>query len=216
MEHGVIFDNGTIRKHSFIDWGLLFNPFEIPYPKPKTDYQKIEGGNGSIDLTESYGKIFYEDTSFTMSFNCDDRTRYEKTLNEIVSFIHGKRLKVFLYFDELFYYDARITVNKYASNKAMGEIVLNLVAKPYKLKRFETIELIDVIDRKVVVFKNERMETLPSFKADKAMTFIFNGDSYSINTTETKFPSVEFVEGDNVIEFIGNGKVEVKYQEGKF
>lgn len=216
MEHGVLFDNGLVRKHSAIDWGLVFAPFEIPYPKPKTDFQEIEGGNGSIDLTEAYGKIFYNDTNFTMTFSCNNRLRYEETLNQIVSFVHGKRIKIFVYFDEFFYYDARITVNKYASNKAIGEIVLNITAKPYKLKKLETIEVVDVVDRKVVVFKNERMETLPIFKADKAMNFYFKGNSYAINTTETRFPSVEFVEGDNVVEFVGTGKVEVKYQEGKF
>lgn len=216
MKHGVLFDNGTMTKHSYEDWGLTFLPFDVPFPTPKTDYQEIEGGNSSIDLTEAYGKIFYKDTNFTMSFDVDNNIRYEKALSELASFVHGKRLKIYIYFDEDYYYDARVSINKYASNKSRGEIVLDVTAKPYKLKKIETVQLIEVIENKVMIFKNERMETLPIFKADNEMILKFKGNSYAIGTTETRFSNVEFIEGDNFVEFIGNGKVTVRYQEGKF
>lgn len=216
MNHGVLFDDGLVRKHSSDDWGLTFMPFEITYPEPKTDYTEIEGGNGTIDLTESYGKIFYKDNSFTMTFSCDDSIRYESVLNQIVSFIHGKRIKIFVYFDEEYYYDARIKVNKYASNKSMGEIVLNVTAYPFKLKKTETISLVDVETSKVVIFKNNRMETVPRFQATSEMIVIFKGNSYAVGTNEVTYPQIEFTYGDNALEIQGTGRLTVIYQEGKF
>lgn len=216
MNHGVLFDNGIIRKHSFDDWGLILEPFDVPFPKVKTDYVSIEGGHGSLDLTDAYGKIFYEDNSFNISFVCKDTVKYDLLLNDISCFLHGKKLKVFMYFDEEYYYDARCELNKYACNKSLGQIVVSVTAKPFKLKKVETITAVDVVGTKIVAFKNNRMETVPRFKATSNMTFKFNNSSFVLDINEVIYPQVEFIEGDNIIEFSGTGTVTVTYQEGKF
>lgn len=217
MNHGVLFvDTNDIRKHSSDDWGLVFDTFNPPFPSPKTDYVEIDGGQGSLDLTEAYGKIYYKNTSFNLVFNCLDSIRYELLLDKISNFIHGKLLKIFLYYDEEYYYEGRVEINKYASTKSLGKITLKVNAKPYRFKKYKTIEVFDVVEKKTVVFKNNRMETTPTFKSDKEMTFKWKNGSYTVNEIETAYPQVEFIEGDNILEFVGNGRVTVSYQEGKF
>ena len=119
-----------------------------------------------------------------------------------------------MYFDYGFYYKGRIKFNKYTSSKATGTIVLDVEAEPYKYKREITVQTNQVNTKSVIAYKINRMEVIPTFKATDNMTFDFNGNTYSLGTTETIFPDVEFVEGDNVIVWHGNVIVTVTYQEG--
>lgn len=214
MNHGVEFEINGVRKHSFDDWGLIFKPFPILYPEPKTSYIEIEGGNGSIDHTEVFGKIFYKNRKFSIEFECFDKIKYDDTLRKIVTFLHGRVAKITMYFDYDFYYKGRIKFNKYTSSKATGAIVLDIDAEPYKYKKEITVQTNQVDTKSVIVYKNNRMEVIPTFQATDNMTFDFNGNTYSLGTTETIFPDVEFVEGDNIIVWHGNGIVTVTYQEG--
>ena len=93
-------------------------------------------------------------------------------------------------------------------------IFLDIDAEPYKYKKEITVQTNQVDIKSVIVYKNNRMEVIPTFQATDTMTFDFNGNTYSLGTTETIFPDVEFVEGDNIIVWHGNGIVTVTYQEG--
>lgn len=217
MNHGILFiDENNNRKHSMDDWGLILEKFSPPFPNTKTDFVEIEGGNGSLDLTEVYGKVYFSDLSFNIKFKCKEKIKYDKTLDKIASFIHGKKLKIFLYYDEDYYYYGRAEINPYASGKGLATITIKINAGPYRFRKYKTIEIFDVKDKKTVILKNDRMETTPSFLSDTEMTFNWNGNSYTINEYETIYPEIELVEGNNIIEFIGNGRVTVSYQEGKF
>lgn len=214
MEHGVLFEVNGIRKHSAIDWGLHLAPFEIVPPTPKTSYVDIEGGDGSIDLTEVYGRIFYENREYSIEFSCDDRLRYTEKLNEIIAFLHGKEAKITFYFDADYYQMGRLTFNKYTSSAAMGSITLDVTAEPYKYHQQETITTSTIATKTIVNYVNDRMDVVPEFKASAAMNFKFNGNSYALSTSATRFPNVVFKQGDNLIEYEGNGTVQVRYLEG--
>ena len=216
MNHGILFEVDGVRRHTLDDWGLFLSPVEIPYPEPKTRYVEIEGGNGSIDLTEAFGKIYYKNRSFSITLGCSDKLRYDERLREIAAFLHGKEVKMTFYFDNGYYYKGRVTLNKYTSSKALGELSLDVEVEPFKYKEHTTVA-INIVDTKVVVvYKNERMEVTPIFKADSPMIFEFKGNLYALSTKETIFADIEFQEGDNVITWQGNGTVSVMYQEGAF
>ena len=42
------------------DIGLKMTAFKIPQPKAKTNYVNVPGASGSIDLSEVYGSVVYE------------------------------------------------------------------------------------------------------------------------------------------------------------
>lgn len=212
MEHGVEFEVNGIKKHSFNDFDLDFISYALNFPEPKTSYTEIEGGNGSIDHTEVFGKIFYKDRKLTLNF--ESKAGFDNSIRKIATFLHGKTVKITIYDDTDFYFLGRISFNKYTSDRKNGKVILDCTASPYKYKQEITVQTNQVDTKSVIVYKNNRMEVIPTFQATDTMTFDFNGNTYSLGTTETIFPDVEFVEGDNIIVWHGNGIVTVTYQEG--
>lgn len=214
MKHGVLFEVNGVRKHSLDDFGLFLNPVEIPFPEIKTAYTEIEGGHGSVDQTEAFGKVFYKDRKFPISFSCKDKIRYEKTLSDLASFLHGREAKVTFYFDEEHYYYGRLSLDKYTSDKGMGTIDLNATFYPFKYRQDVTVTTNQIVEKQSIVYMNERMEVTPKFKVDAPMRFEFKGNSYNLETGKSMLPNVEFTDGENVLVWHGNGTVTVSYQEG--
>lgn len=214
MEHYVEFEVNGVRKNSIDDFELEFITYSLNFPEPKKSYTEIVGGNGSIDHTDVFGKTFYKDRKITLNF--ESKAGFDDSIRKIASFLHGKIAKVTLSDDLEFYYIGRVSFNKYTSDRKNGKVILEVSAKPYKLKQEITVQTNEVIEKKVVTYKNNRMEVCPTFKATAEMTFEFNGNTYALGTNETRFTDIEFTEGDNVIIWHGNGIVTVTYQEGAF
>ena len=214
MKHGVLFEKNGIKLHTLDDLGIWLNPVEIPYPEVKTKYIDLEMADGQIDLTESAGRVFYNNRTFSISFTCKDKMRFDDTLNKLVSFLHGQQVKTTFWFEPEYYYFGRVTVNQYTSDKGTGTIELECNFNPYKLKQDTTIAVDEITSEKIVVYLNDRMIVTPTFKASANMNFEFNGNDYAIGITETTFPDLEFKQGENIIKYTGTGKVTVTYQEG--
>lgn len=214
VKHGVLFEVNGVKKHSLDDFGLLLNPVEIPFPEIKSSYTEIEGGHGCIDLTESYGKVFYKNRKFPISFTCKDKIRYEKTLSDLASFLHGREAKVTFYFDEAYYYFGRVSFNKYTSDKGIGTLEFDCNFEPFKYKQNKTSISNYINQSQEIVYTNDRMEVTPTIKSDASISVTFNGNSYSISRGETMIPNIEFKEGENRLKFSGYGTITVSYQEG--
>lgn len=213
MQHGVIFEVEGIRKHSN-EWGLWFMPYSISYPEVKKQYTEILGGDGSVDQTEIFGKIYYKDRQFQLEFTCEDKKRFDLTVNEIVNFVHGKKAKIIIYDNPNYYYIGRVSVNEYTSSQRLGTITIDVVAEPYLYKNDLTVIQNSITESQTIAYPNSRMETIPTFKSDKPIHFEFNSSQYSLNGEATMFPNVVFKQGNNTIKWTGTANVEVSYQEG--
>lgn len=213
MKHGVEFKVNNVKMHTLDNWGMLFSPFAIPSPKVKAAYIELEGADGSIDATEIDGNVCYKDLSFSLEFTAY-KGDYNELLRSIKAFLHGRNAQITIYNDPGYYYLGRCEVDEFKSNGKTGKVIINVIAKPYKFKQEKTAVETVVNGTKTVVFTNDSMRTVPTFKASAAMKLNFGTGSYSIGTTETKVADIIFGYGDNVIEFEGDGSVTVTYQEG--
>lgn len=214
MGHGVEFKIGDKVHHSS-DWNLLLSSFDMGIPAPKTEYVDIVGGNGSIDLTEVYGEIFYDNRQGTIELTCLDSVRFDETLDKIYAFLHGKECHITVYYDEFYYYVGRVSVNKYKTSKALANISLSITAEPYKLKQYETILNVDVSEETEINCLNDRMKCVPTIITDVPMNIMFKGNSYAVSTGETVLTDILFTEGSNILKVTGNGNIKIKYQEGR-
>lgn len=215
MINGVTFETENKKVHTFEDWGLLLSSFSIGEATPKTEYVDIVGGNGTLDLTEIYDHIFYKDRTHTITLTClDDEVRFTSKLDEITAFLHGRKFKITCDFNKDWYYVGRVEVNKYATSKRLGTITLKAVCEPFKYKQYKTIinEAINGVTEVNCV--NSRMDVVPVFRASAPMTFKFNGNQYALDDDDTIYNDIFFKEGNNIIEFTGQGNVTISYQEG--
>lgn len=218
MNHGVKFEVNGVSKHSLDDFGLWLNPVDIPYPKVKENYIEKTFGDGSIDLTEVDGRVYYEDRAFSLSFQCKDSVRYTTALNDLIAFLHGKKVKMTFYFDDGFYYQGRAAFNKYTSDKGIGNIDLDVTVRPYKYKNSKTtIEFTTTSDAYTSkTFTSGAMPAVPTIKCTVAGNVKQGENEFAIEANkETTFPAIIFERGENNVEFKGDGTWTVTYQEGE-
>lgn len=207
--------NGVV-KNTFDDWNLLLKTREIPKPEPKTNYVDIPGGDSSLDLSEVVsGEVKYNNFTIPFEFTVlDDFLEWDNKISEIANFIHGKKMKITLQSDSYYYYEGRCSIDKFTSNKRLGNIAINCLVEPYKLKHDKTIINVDVSVTNEVNLINDRMTTIPTIICDSEINITFDENTYSLNAGKHIIPDIQFKEGLNTLYFEGTGNVTIEYQEG--
>lgn len=218
IETGITFDD----VHSYYDLNLVLSQSEISPAKPKTNFVDIPGGNGSVDLTEAQGDIFFYDRNckFTFTMNAsDDLTdeAFEEKKTEVSNLLNGKRLRITLDKDSGYFYEGRCEVNEYLSNKKIRQIVITAKVDPYKYKQKRN-ELLFVPDgtEMTIVLKNSRMPVAPTilgFASDVVVRY--EGERYLIEQgVPDNTHGIILKEGSNKLSLEATGLVTIEYQEG--
>jgi phage-related protein len=133
--HGMIFG----EKHTYRDWGLLLKSRpEISPPSPKLKLIKVPGSNQVIDLTESLtGEVKYETRQITAEFFIvDNRGRWPLLYSEILTYLHGKSIRIIMDDDPNYFYTGRVTVGELVPDKKTAALTITAEVEPYKRERF--------------------------------------------------------------------------------
>jgi phage-related protein len=208
---GIKFNN----LHSYDDFSLILNSKDIKAPSPKTNLIEVEGADGVLDYSEYFGEIKYSNRQLSFEFSTIvEQSEFLKLFSEVQNALHGKKMKITLDDDPNFYYYGRISVNEWKSNGRIGKIVIEADCEPYKYKVAPTINSFGVSGTKTVVFDNLRKSVVPQFTTTAEFAIGFKGNSYTIISGTFEIPALQFVAGENVVTFTGNGTVTVEYQEG--
>lgn len=119
--------------NSFYSYNLILSKQEIGLPPIKSNYIDIEGMNGSLDMSEAFGEVFYKDRTLTFTFHMVGNTySWDELRTRFANDLHGKRFKIETYSDPNYYYIGRCTIDKYASSKTLGTLVIKCTCEPYK------------------------------------------------------------------------------------
>ena len=222
------------EKHSYRDWNLMLTSKNIGMPEVQTQIIKIPGADGELDFSESLtGDIKYNNRKLEFTFFVDDSyKRWYVILSQIANYIHGKKLKIILDDDMNFYYLGRAEINKFKTNRTIGEITITCNVDPYKYDLtasnedwqwdpfdFETGIINETKDLQVdgeleVVIYGRRKKVSPIFYCDNELQCIFEGQTYNFISGTNYTPNIQIKEGRNVFKFIGNGKVTIEYRGG--
>lgn len=116
---------------SFTDFGLVLEDMDIPPASPKTNYVDIPGGDGSIDLTEAFGEVKYNDRELEFAFSCR-KEDFETKKRIVANAIHGKRMRVSTTVDPGYYYQGRVYIDSYETSAVFGRIIVKAIVEPYK------------------------------------------------------------------------------------
>lgn len=227
-------------KHSYRDWGLLLKsrPVISP-PSPKTVYVDIPGSDGIIDLTESLtGDVKFDNRTIKCEFVVlDARNRWSDIYSEIMDYLHGQRMRVRLDEDPTYYYEGRLQVNEWKSDKVTSTITIEGDVEPYKMEMFSSLEdwewdsfnfetgiirdykEIRVDESLTFTIEGRRRSVVPSFTVvsddGSGLQVRFNGTTYDLPDGTSRVLNIVIKNGTNTLYFTGNGTVSIDYRGGR-
>jgi phage-related protein len=208
-------NNSDISIDTYGDWGLILNNKEIPLPTPKTELVEIEGGDGTIDLSEATGdEVKYKDRINTYTFTLLDKFMdLPSKISQIANRIHGKRFKIFHYDDPDYYYIGRLSINDYKIDKATGSFVLEATCNPYKYKMNKTYVEKTVDGTETITLHNERKRVVPKITTDSTMQLFLDDKNISMSEGTFEYVNLYLNEGETTVTVKGNGTIKFEYQE---
>lgn len=229
------------EKHSYTDFGLfLASRPDISTPKVQTSYVQIPGADGSLDMTESLtGTVNYNDRTIKMTFKViDARSRWSAVYSELQDYLHGQKMKIIFDDDPEFYYEGRLNVDSWKSEKRTATIVISGTVAPYKMEIYSSTEENWVWDSfnfesgivreygdivvdglKAVNIVGRRKPVIPIFIVNSedgtGMDVTFKRITYHLDDGTNRIIDIVTSEGMNAMTVKGHGTISIEYKGGR-
>ena len=204
--------------HSFNDLKLILNSKEIGSPAVKTKTIEIEGADSSLDLTEFFGEAKFENVMHKFQFSTIvPQAQFLSLFSSVKNALHGKKMRIVLDGDPLFYYIGRIHVSSFTNEKAVGIISIECDCEPYKYKLQPTIVSVTVNGTFTTNIPNSRKRVVPEVKVETNSTINLSygvGNIWDLGSGTYTLPELELVAGENTVTVTGTGTITFTYQEG--
>lgn len=215
MERYFILD----KFNTWYDLRLIITAKSIEDAEPKTNYVKLDGMNGSLDLSEVLtGEITYDDRTVSATFwtdngNFKDR---EALLRKITASLHGKKIKIIEPDDPTHYFYGRVKIKSKKNNLAYAEFTIEAICDPWRYAIEEIERRVDVNGEEVnVVINNNGVKTLsPVIIVAGSVEISHNGHTTQLAEGTYKISDIRLRQGANIIGVSGNGSVTFSYREG--
>ena len=208
---GITFGN----LHSHRDLNLILASKEIGSPAVKERKIDIEGGDGSLDLTDFFGEAKFENVTHKFQFSTIiPKAQFLSAFTTVKNALHGKKMRIILDDDPFFYYLGRIHVSSFTSEKNVGSISIECDCEPFKYKLQPTSRKVTVNGTQAIILTNGRKRAVPEITTTASMTIVFDSWSVSRNAGTFIIPELELKEGENTVTVIGTGAITFTWQEG--
>ena len=204
--------------HSYRDFRLLLVKKEVGSPTVKVRKIEVEGADGALDYTDFFGEPKYEDVTHKFEFQTIvPQSEFLSLFSTIKNALHGKKMRIILDDDPLFYYNGRLHVSSFTNEKSIGIVSVEAECEPYKYKLEKTVAEIYVDGTFTAVLPNSRKRAVPEvvIETDSSIRIEYLGSNiWDLGSGSFTLPELELVEGDNSITLTGTGTVTFSWQEG--
>lgn len=149
-----------------------FNP-----PQPKSYLLDLPGGDGSLDVTEAFGDVLYENREDTMVFYVvadPGAGAFERLKTDLFRFLHGRAYDYTLPFDPGYIYHGRFSVDEAYMRMHYRRIKIKVVSNPYKSAGWKTHN-VDAQAGAHLVLHPGRGRVRPVFESKMPVHVISNG-----------------------------------------
>lgn len=209
---GIRFDD----VHSFDDLKLILSKKEMGAPAVKSKKLDIEGADSALDLTDFFGEPKYEDVTHRFEFSTIvPHSEFMTLYSTIKNAIHGKKMRVILDDDPLFYWMGRCYVSGFTNEKNIGQVQIDCDCEPYKYKIVKTVVTQAVNGTEVITLTNGRKRAVPEITTTAAMTIAYGGGTWTNSAGTYTIPELELMQGANVVTVTGTGTITFTWQEGE-
>ena len=202
--------------HSYNDLKMILSGKDIGAPAVKSKKLDIEGADSALDLTDFFGEPKYEDVTHKFQFSTIvPYSEFMTLYSSIKNAIHGKKMRIILDDDPLFYWMGRCYVSGFTNEKSIGQVEVECDCEPYKYKLTKTIYSQAVNGTDTIVLTNGRKRAVPLITTTGAMTIEFGGGNWTNSAGTYTIPEIELVHGVNKLQVTGTGTIVFEWQEGE-
>ena len=203
--------------HSFNDLHLLLISKEIGSPEVKVDKIDVPGADSALDLTDFFGGPKYEDVKHKFTFSTIyPQSEFLSLFSAVKSAIHGKKMRVILDGDPLFYYVGRCHVSAFTNDKNIGNVTVECECDPYKYKLEKTVVSKAINGAETISLTNGRKKAVPEvvIATDASIRIVYQGNIWDLGGGSFTLPELELTEGANSVSVTGVGNITFTWQEG--
>lgn len=204
--------------HSYDDLKLILSSKELGAQKVKSKKLDIDGADGSIDLTDFFGEPRYEDVTHKFTFSTIlPQAQFITQFSTIKNAIHGKKMRIILDDDPLFYWMGRCFVSGFTSEKGVGKVEIECDCEPYKYRIAKTVVTQAVSGTQVIALTNGKKRAVPevTIQTDASLNIVFgSGNVWDLASGSYTLPELELAHGENVVTVTGTGTITFTWQEG--
>lgn len=205
--------------HSSRDLHLVQAKVELQPAKPKLKLIDIPGADGSKDYSESpAGRVVYSTRKITWTYKLYPGDDWATKYTEVSNAINGLACQITLDDDPDYYYQGRVTVDKYDSDSILHTITVVATCQPYKFRQTETSVSAALTTTQVILtLMNERMPVVPVITLTAAATLTWGSAAISLSAGTHKILDIQLAEGENKLRAqttTGTGTIAIKYREG--
>lgn len=141
MYHSITFSTrsgSSASYNTWSDWHLIpTSRPTIAHPEMVTNYVKIPGRSGSLDLTNYlYSEPIYRDRNGSFDFYVVEGGKDFQTIErEMLKALHGQKMNVIFEDDSSYYYVGRFKVESWKNEASRPRVTISYIIEPYKFNR---------------------------------------------------------------------------------
>ena len=137
-------DNGFLDTWTDLHLIPTDRPVIAP-PKVRENYVDIPGAHGSVDLTDILiGRPLYENRTGSFTFYVDHTNevydRWDYAYDKLLNLLNGFKKKIILKDSPSYYYEGRLSVNEWKTDKLASQITLDYNVFPFKYMLWKTTD----------------------------------------------------------------------------
>jgi len=204
---------GTINTQTY---RLIVAPYEIPLPEAQTSYVAIPGRDGSLDLSEGFGTVRYNDRTIALKLYAVGE--YGSRVSSFINAVHGKRMEITFSKDPDWKYTGRVSITGIDRMDGYCEISIEVNAEPYKRKILETS--VGVTGSGTATLVNSRMPVVPAVTntAQAILSWTEGSTTKTVTLSAGTHTVPDLVLGDSETKTVtvdSSGLTTFTYREGK-
>ena len=200
---------------SDLDFGLVLTGHDIGLPAAKTESVELQGADGTLDLSEAFGRVLYGDRKLSFTFAKPDIQDFRDIVSKVALMLNGKRMRIVLSWDDDWYYVGRVSVSKAKVSDSMAQFTVDVTAEPFKYAvRNERYEIVlNDTAKKIVLYDRITLPVYPTFVASGTANITCGPISHVLSTATATYDDILVEDGSGtMLAMTGSGTLVVTYQ----
>ena len=177
----------------------------------------VDGADGSLDYTDFFGEPKYGNAPLKFPFaTIVPKSDFLTHFSFVKNALHGKKMRIILDGDPLFYYMGRCHVSSFTNDKNIGMVSIEVDCEPYKYKLEKTVVSRAVNGTETITLTNGRKRAVPevTIETESSLNIVYQASNiWDLGRGSYTLPELELVEGENAVTVTGTGTITFTWQE---